>query len=107
MLSEGIQMGQAMQEAFDMAVNEATELAHDHPIFCTVLALGILAMLMPWVIEALGFAELGPVEGETSRLMLTGDANTIPLGTFAAWWQSKYASMCRGSPCSHFYSGWA
>jgi hypothetical protein len=58
-------MGQAIREAYDRAVNEATEFAYDHPVFCTVLALGILAILMPWVVDAaLGFAEIGPCAGE-------------------------------------------
>ena len=65
----------AMQEAKDKAIEafDATEgFAAEHPIatevFCTVLALGILAELLPWAIEALGFwygfGELGPIEGE-------------------------------------------
>lgn len=90
-LSEGVQMGQAMKEAYGRAFNEAKDFAHDHPIFCTVLALGILAILMPWLLEALGFAELGPVEGGIDRLRPPIDADTTLLGTFAAWWQSKYA----------------
>ncbi|KFY04391.1 hypothetical protein V491_09368 [Pseudogymnoascus sp. VKM F-3775] len=66
-------MGATMTEAFEKAVSEASGLAHEHPYFCALIAVGILAILMPWVLEALGFAELGPVEG-----------------TFAAWWQSTY-----------------
>jgi hypothetical protein len=54
----------------------------EHPVFCTVVALGVLVsgcptllhmqltivkvIVSPWVIEALGFAELGPVEGMCS-----------------------------------------
>ncbi len=63
-LKAGAPMGQAMKEAFERAMKEAVDFAHDHPVFCTVIALGILVLLVPWAIEALGFAELGPVEGE-------------------------------------------
>ncbi|KFY20892.1 hypothetical protein V491_03339 [Pseudogymnoascus sp. VKM F-3775] len=72
-LRQGIKMGGAMAEAFEKAFSEASGFAHDHPFFCALIAVGILAILMPWLLEALGFAELGPLEG-----------------TFAAWWQSTY-----------------
>jgi hypothetical protein len=43
-------------------------------------------IIVPWVIEALGFAELGPVEG-----------------TFASWWQSTYGGLVpKGSLFSFF-----
>jgi hypothetical protein len=63
-LKRGDQMGSIMKEAFDKAVAEATDFAKEHPVYCTLIALGILVLLVPWAIEALGFAELGPVEGE-------------------------------------------
>ena len=62
-LNDGVPMGQAMKGAFDRAVKEAAQFSRDHPVFCTLLALGILAVLAPYLLEALGFAELGPVEG--------------------------------------------
>lgn len=90
-LNNGVQMGQAMREAFNKAVSEATGFARDHPIFCTLIALGILVILMPWVLEALGFAELGPVEGEMAPLRSLINAYPTSSGSFAAWWQSTYA----------------
>lgn len=61
----------AMQVAYDKACEafKATQgFASDHPIatevVITVIALGILVELAPYVLELLGFAELGPVEGE-------------------------------------------
>jgi len=66
-------MGKAMKEASGKAIDEAVDLAHEHPYFCALVAVGVLAILMPWLLEALGFAELGPIEG-----------------SFAAWWQSTY-----------------
>lgn len=64
-IKNGKVMGTAMKEAFDRAVTEATEFAKDRPIFCTVIALGILVCLVPWVLEAAGFAEAGIVEGSS------------------------------------------
>lgn len=70
-------LGAALQEAHDKlgpairdAYNEAWNVANEiegfvikHPVMCTIIALGVLVVIAPWVIEALGFAELGPVEG--------------------------------------------
>lgn len=63
-------MGNAMKEASEKASGKAAEFAHDHPYFCASIAVGILVILMPWALEALGLAELGPVEDErdTSRI---------------------------------------
>ena len=59
-------MGQAMRDAYDKAakvVEEVWQFTKDHPVFVTVVALGILVVLAPWAIAALGFGELGPIEG--------------------------------------------
>ncbi len=65
-LRAGVPMGRAMKDAFEKSVAAATGFAHDHPVFCTLVALGILVVLAPWVIEALGFGEWGPIEGTSS-----------------------------------------
>lgn len=82
------------------AYNKACEAAlavegfvQEHPVFCTVIALGVLVVLTPWVLGALGFGELGPVEG---MLMLTQKFACLYLierylGSFAAGWQARYA----------------
>jgi hypothetical protein len=62
-LEKGMQMKGPLKKAFDEAVSKATGFARDHPVYTTVIALGILVVLLPWVIEALGFGELGPIEG--------------------------------------------
>jgi len=82
----GMQMRGPLQDAFTKAVDNAIEYTHEHPVYTTVVALGILVILLPWVIEALGFAELGPVEG-----------------SFAAWWQARYLGYVpKGSLFSYF-----
>jgi hypothetical protein len=76
-LKAGKSLGPAVKEAMDkaMAVLETVEgFVKEHPVMCTVIALGVLVILAPWAVEALGFGELGPIEG-----------------TFAAAWQSRYA----------------
>ncbi|WYZ41266.1 hypothetical protein EsH8_V_000161 [Colletotrichum jinshuiense] len=70
-------VGLVVREAMDKSTDAAQsifEFAKEHPVFVTVIAIGVLVLIAPWVIEALGFGELGPV------------ANT-----FASWWQARYA----------------
>ena len=59
----GAPVAGAMTDAVDKATTAAIEFAKEHPVFCTIVALGVLVLLAPWVIEALGFGELGPIEG--------------------------------------------
>lgn len=78
-LKSGANMGSAMTAAFQKASEAATEFAKEHPVYTTLIALGILCVLAPWVLEVLGFAELGPVEGECDidLLRMTTNANNI------------------------------
>ncbi|KAE8390732.1 hypothetical protein BDV23DRAFT_154758 [Aspergillus alliaceus] len=85
-INAGTHMAETAANALARAKAEAFEFAHDHPIFVTILALGVLAVLTPWVIEILGFGELGPIEG-----------------SFAASWQRIYAGYVpKGSLFSFF-----
>ena len=74
----GAAMGGAMKEAFDKATAAASDFVHEHPVFtaavAVVVAIGILVLLAPWAVEALGFGELGPVEGEL-RKSLSRESN--------------------------------
>ncbi|KAF2841391.1 hypothetical protein M501DRAFT_929871 [Patellaria atrata CBS 101060] len=72
----GRKMSSPVREAFNKASDAADVVGgfvKSHPVFCTVIAFGVLALLLPWVLEAIGFAELGPIEG-----------------SWAARWQSTY-----------------
>ncbi|KAL4896081.1 hypothetical protein BDV59DRAFT_127559 [Aspergillus ambiguus] len=73
-IDKGAPMAKAATTALKRVREEAFEFAKDHPVYATILAIGVLALVMPWVVESLGFGELGPIEG-----------------SFAAWWQSRYA----------------
>ncbi|KAK8124141.1 hypothetical protein PG999_004059, partial [Apiospora kogelbergensis] len=63
-------IGNAMKVAYNRASEAADTLfqfTKDHPIttagLLTIIAVGILVILTPAVVEALGFAELGPIKG--------------------------------------------
>jgi hypothetical protein len=66
-LNTGAAMGTAMKEAFDKVSMEANKFVHEHPVLTaaitTIIAIGILEIMVPWAIAALGFGELGPIEG--------------------------------------------
>ncbi|KAJ0162336.1 hypothetical protein CTA2_4719 [Colletotrichum tanaceti] len=82
-------IGQVVRDAMDKAIEVAEstfQFAKDHPVFVTIIAIGILVLVSPWVLEALGFSELGPVAD-----------------TFAAFWQAHYAGYVpKGSLFSSF-----
>ncbi|KAJ4337557.1 hypothetical protein N0V95_008295 [Ascochyta clinopodiicola] len=72
-------LGPAIRDAYHKAWSVADNIEGfvvQHPVMCTVIAFGVLVIIAPWVIETLGFAELGPVEG-----------------SFASWWQSMYGGL--------------
>jgi hypothetical protein len=59
-------LGPSIRIAYDKAWEAATSIEGfviEHPVMCTVIAFGVLAVIAPWVLEALGFSALGPVEG--------------------------------------------
>ncbi|KAF8865793.1 hypothetical protein BDZ45DRAFT_668225 [Acephala macrosclerotiorum] len=78
----------AMKETYDRVKDVAEEFVKEHPVLTavivTVIAIGILVVLIPWAVEALGFGELGPIEG-----------------SFAAWWQSTFPDAEAGSLFSY------
>lgn len=72
-INSGVAMGPVMKEMFDKATDAAADAAKaangfrkDHPVYCTIIAIGILVLLAPWALEAIGFGELGPIEGKNS-----------------------------------------
>ena len=109
-LKAGRPLSAAMQDAYDKAYAafKATEgFAADHPIatevLITVIALGILVELAPYVLGWLGFAELGPIEGKSCFLGGVGGGllwhwkGMLMLlfitGSWAALWQARYLGM--------------
>lgn len=85
-IKTGTHMAKASADALTQAKDAAIEFAENHPVYATLIALGILAILVPSALEILGFSELGPIEG-----------------SFAAAWQSRYAGYVpKGSLFSYF-----
>jgi hypothetical protein len=52
-INSGIEMGLAMNEGFNKATAASIGFAREHPVYCAVIALGILVIIAPWVIEAI------------------------------------------------------
>ena len=102
-------MGQAMKDAYDKAtqiVADVLKFGKEHPVFCAVVALGILVILAPWAIEAVGFGELGPIEGVCISVYVEGYTMLmccLLVGTFAAWWQSRYAGYVPAGSLFSFF----
>ncbi|KAH6618497.1 hypothetical protein C7974DRAFT_31206 [Boeremia exigua] len=68
--------GPSFREAYEkaLAAAEAIEgFTSDHPVFCTIIALGVLYLLAPQLAHLLGFMLKGPAPA-----------------SFAAKWQSMY-----------------
>lgn len=67
-LETGIPMGQAVKEAYDKASADVETWARRNPklaaVIVVIVALGILVVVMPWVVEWLGFEAVGPRLGE-------------------------------------------
>ncbi|PPJ60460.1 hypothetical protein CBER1_11685 [Cercospora berteroae] len=91
LLRSGKDMASTMEAAVDWAVCEAAKIpelaeqfAKEHPlmvgIVCAIVALGVLYIFWPAVLELLGFGSDGPIEE-----------------SFAAYWQSLYPDVPYGS----------
>ncbi|KAI6710773.1 hypothetical protein PZA11_002678 [Diplocarpon coronariae] len=84
-LNSGAQMSGVMKEAFDRSSAVVEDFVREHPVLVTVVvtvvAIGILVLLVPWAVEALGFAELGPVEESWAAIW----QSTFPDVTADSW----------------------
>jgi hypothetical protein len=73
-------------------------------VITTLIALGILAVMVPWVMAYLGFAEEGILEGELVTCFQGRFANTFA-ASWAARWQSTYRGFVpKGSLFSYLQS---
>jgi hypothetical protein len=96
-------MGEALRDVYEKAASavEGVEgFVRDHPVVCALVALGMLVLLAPWVVEALGFAEGGILEGEQWRFLCMCGGDVVGSfvlicgsGSFAAEWQAAYAGF--------------
>lgn len=103
-------LGQVLNEAIERAenaVNDLFEFSKEHPYlvagFVTIVAIGILVYMAPWVVEALGFGELGPVAGKSESTFSSVFSSfrckaDWCADSFAARWESAYSgSIPKGS----------
>ncbi|KAI0779928.1 hypothetical protein C8Q74DRAFT_726388 [Fomes fomentarius] len=86
-LRTGVEIGLAATEAVGKAVAAVEGFAKEHPVYFTLIALGVLVLLSPWVIEALGFGELGPIEGTFAAAWQRQFAGYVPKGSLFAFFQ--------------------
>ena len=102
-------MGQAMRDAYEKVAQVVADIlgfAKEHPVFCVVIALGLLVVFAPWAVEVLGFGELGPIEGMFGRWICAGrypQCVVCFVGTFAAWWQSTYGGYVPAGSLFSFF----
>lgn len=83
-LRKGLELSSAAKEAAEKATLAAVEFSKEHPYWCTLIALGILATMAPYVLTWLGFGEIGIVEGELALLMFEDTDDTRVLGSHLA-----------------------
>ena len=83
-------MGEAYEKATRAAEGIIKGFVHDHPVWTAVIviviALGMLYLMMPVVLEILGFGELGPIEGMLAY-QSPSQAGTV--------WLMNYRIICR------------
>lgn len=101
-------MADAFRDA-SKAVDAVGEFAREHPLWTAavvgVVVFGMMVLLTPYLLEALGFAELGPLEGKCfacfwAEVKADGVGD---LGSFAAGWQARYlGAVPKGSLFSFF-----
>lgn len=74
-LRNGLKLGRTVELATEKAVAAAVGFAKEHPVYFTLIATGVLALTVPWVLGWLGFGEIGIVEGRSRiharKIMLT------------------------------------
>ena len=108
-IKTGAKMATAMKDAMEKAIQAATDFAKEHPVFVTIIALGILVELTPWAIGALGFGELGPIEGKhhLKPALLKEANNKCFQEPSPQHGRHDTLDMCQRDHSSHSFSAWA
>jgi hypothetical protein len=95
-------LGSQVREAYHKAWEVAKSIEGfviEHPVMSMIIALGVLAIIAPWVLPELGFGELGPVEGMSVYEAGSAEIASISVmlmydaGSFASWWQATYGGL--------------
>lgn len=89
--------GPAFRAAYNRALDAAEKIegfAKDHPVWTTVIALGMLAIMCPAVIHLLGFGLQGVTKGELLQQSISRQLRlTYAAASYAAAWQSTYRGL--------------
>ena len=88
-------LGPTFRDALDRALHEAYGFAKTHPAYCALLALGVLAVLAPWALEALGFGAEGPVLGASAPLPFSYRASAEAVCAKTRW--RRAGCLCTGT----------
>ncbi|KAF4547164.1 Hypothetical protein D9617_55g071580 [Elsinoe fawcettii] len=103
----GKEMGPAMSSAYEKAekgVQGISEWAQENPemaaLIVTLIALGILAIMMPWLMVWLGFAEEGIIEASWAAFWQATYRGFVPKRSLFAYLQSL------GTRISWKWPGW-
>lgn len=83
----GAGMARAAADAAAQSRAAAIDFATDHPVYATLIALGILALLTPWILEIIGFGDLGPIEGSFAAVWQRQYAGYVPKGALFTYFQ--------------------
>lgn len=110
-LELGKEMGPAMRSAYEKAtagIDKVEEWAGDHPemaaVIVTLIAIGILAVMTPWLLAWLGFAEEGIVEGKLALLIsFHARALTTAQGRGPPCGRPAIVDLCQRVLCSRIY----
>ncbi|KAJ5597583.1 hypothetical protein N7537_007667 [Penicillium hordei] len=86
-IKSGAEMAQAASDAAAQSRNAAVGFATEHPVYATLIAFGILALLTPWALEILGFGELGPIEGSFAAAWQRAHAGDVPKNALFGYFQ--------------------
>jgi len=91
----GKEMGPVMTDAYDKAVaalNKVEEWAEENPemaqVIITLIALGVMAVVVPWMMTYLGFAESGIVAGSWAARWQAAYRGFVPKGSLFSFLQS-------------------
>lgn len=83
----GASVARPAADALKKATDAAVGFAKEHPAYATLIALGILFSLLPWVLEALGFAAEGVVAGSWAARWQQIYEGYVPRGALFGYFQ--------------------
>jgi len=101
-LKEGRAMSAPLKEAYDEACEEARkvkEWTDDNPVIAniiyTIIALGIVALLMPWLLGVVGFVDGDIVAGSWVARWMSRYQGFVPKGSLLSYIQSLVSKLQR------------